>query len=199
MLEAVVLDTKDDVAEHLDEAPEGVPHKARVARAGDHRLDGFGREAQIEDGIHHAGHRGRGTRAYRDQQRIGAVAEGLAGGRLETRDGGIKLGAQQLVQFALADLVELGAGLGGDGETWRHRQADARHIGQVGTLAAQQRTHAALPLGLAVTKEIDVLRHVLLDSAFPQPHVACAATCKLPRQVSHKHPPIRQSHERKHE
>ncbi len=164
MLEAVVLDTKDDVAEHLDEAPEGVPHKARVARAGDHRLDGFGREAQIEDGIHHAGHRGRGTRAYRDQQRIGAVAEGLAGGRLETRDGGIKLGAQQLVQFALADLVELGAGLGGDGETWRHRQADARHIGQVGTLAAQQVPHRGSTLVELV--HVFVISHCDLKSPY---------------------------------
>ena len=49
---------------------------------------------------------------------------------------------QLLLPHALGELLagrQVGvAGLGGDGEAGRHRHADARHLGQVGALAAQQ-------------------------------------------------------------
>ncbi len=57
-------------------------------------------------------------------------------------------------------LVELGADLGGDGETGRHRQPDAGHFRQVGTLATQQILHVTASFGFTVTEEIDKLCHV---------------------------------------
>jgi hypothetical protein len=50
---------------------------------------------------------------------------------------------------------ELAARLGGDGEPGRHGQADARHLGQVGALAAQQ----VAPVLAALVEPVYVLRH----------------------------------------
>ena len=56
-------------------------------------LDGGVGQAEVEDGVHHAGHRQRGAGADGDQQRVGRVAELLADlglhlleGRLDLRD-----------------------------------------------------------------------------------------------------------------
>ena len=48
------------------------------------------------------------------------------------------LGLDQLERMFLAMLGERGAGLGADGETRGHGDAQAAHLGQVGTLAYEQ-------------------------------------------------------------
>ena len=48
------------------------------------------------------------------------------------------------------------AGLGGDGEAGGSRQARVGHLGQAGTLAAQQVLHPAVALGLAAAPGVDV-------------------------------------------
>ncbi len=57
-----------------------------------------------------------------------------------------------LVDLA-AVFVILGAGFGGDGEALGNGHADVGHLGQVGTLAAQQLTH----LGVAFGEQVNVL------------------------------------------
>jgi hypothetical protein len=52
--------------------------------------------------------------------------------------------------------VVIGADLGGDGESRRHRQTDAAHFRQVGAFAAQQRLHAAVAVGFLISKQINV-------------------------------------------
>ena len=59
--EEPVLDVEHDVAIHRDEAAVGVPGEAGVATGaleGHHRLV---IEAEVEDGVHHAGHRDPGA------------------------------------------------------------------------------------------------------------------------------------------
>lgn len=83
VLEELPVDAEDGLAEHLDEAAVGVPGEALVAGLlGEalHRLVG---EADVEDGVHHAGHGELGTRAHRHQQRVVRLAELLAHTGLE--------------------------------------------------------------------------------------------------------------------
>jgi hypothetical protein len=65
-LEAMRLDALDDLAEHLDEAPVRVEREALVAGRRREPVDALAREAQVEDRVHHPGHRDRGARPHRD-------------------------------------------------------------------------------------------------------------------------------------
>jgi hypothetical protein len=74
---------------------------------------------------------------------LARIAERLAGDLLDR--------FQRLRPPGLPELVRIGplvgssgADLGGDGEARRHRQAQLRHLGQVGALAAQQVRRAPL-------------------------------------------------------
>jgi hypothetical protein len=49
------------------------------------------------------------------------------------------------------------AGVGGDREPGRHRQAGVGHLGQARALAAERVLHRAVAVGLAVTEEVHVL------------------------------------------
>jgi hypothetical protein len=53
--------------------------------------------------------------------------------------------------------IVVGADFGGDGEARRHRETDAGHFGQVGTLAAEQGLHGAVAVSLAVAPGVDDL------------------------------------------
>ena len=64
--------------------------------------------------------------------------------------------AQAVGQLAAVGVVGR-AHLGGDGEARRHRQAEARHLGEVGALAAQQLLHVGVAVGLAGAEQIDPL------------------------------------------
>ena len=137
VVEALAVDVHHDLAEHLHEAAVGVPREARVVGLLREAADRHVVHAEVEDGVHHARHRERGTRAHRHQQRVGAVAELLAHLGLERGE-------------RLADLVEQAVGhpvarghvglarVGGDRESGGYRQAEVGHLGEVGPLAAQQ-------------------------------------------------------------
>ena len=68
---------------------------------------------------------------------------------------GVDLGVEHARVLA-AVRVEVGADLGGDGETGGNGQADAGHLGQVGTLAAEQRLHGAVAVGLSAAEVVNV-------------------------------------------
>ena len=75
VLEIVDVDLEHDVGIHLDEAAIGIIGETGVARSFRQRLDRLVVEPEVEDGVHHAGHRGARARAHRKQERIGRVAE----------------------------------------------------------------------------------------------------------------------------
>jgi hypothetical protein len=85
VLEAHAFDPAHDVAEHLHEAAVGVPGKARIAGAVGQAQHRGVVQAQVQDGVHHAGHRVAGAAAHGDQQRVLGIAEPLAGARLQAR------------------------------------------------------------------------------------------------------------------
>jgi hypothetical protein len=119
----------------LDQAPVGVPHQARVAGHAQETAQGGVGEADIEDGVHHAGHGHRRAGADRHQQGLAAGAELQPAGRLQTFD----LALQQLAQGGSEGLRIRAEGLaegGAEHEGLGHRQADGRHAGQVEGLEA---------------------------------------------------------------
>ena len=88
VLERVLRNLEHDVAEHLDEAAVAVVREAAVARARLEPLDGLVVQPEVQDRVHHAGHRELGAGADRHEQRILDVAELRAGRLLELRQVG---------------------------------------------------------------------------------------------------------------
>ena len=93
-LEMLVADAEHHVGIHGDEAPVAVIGEAAVAGFLRQRLDRLVVEAEIEHGVHHAGHRGAGAGAHRHQQRVALVAENLAGDAADLGQRLLDLGAQ---------------------------------------------------------------------------------------------------------
>jgi hypothetical protein len=67
--------------------------------------------------------------------------EARAGDARDMGEAGLDLRAKRL-RVALFVGVEVRAHAGGDGEAGRHRQAEVRHLGKIGALAAEQVAHA---------------------------------------------------------
>jgi hypothetical protein len=166
LLEGAVVEAEDDVGIHLDEAAIAVPGEARIAGDGGEARDGGIVEAEVEDGVHHPRHRHPGAGADRDEQRIGGVAEALAADALDMGKAFRHLGTEAFGK-ALPFGVVAGAHLGGDGEAGRHGQADRRHFGEVGALAAEEVPVARLAVGDAAAEAVDVAGH----RPFPRPEV----------------------------
>ena len=77
-LKSVLGNVEHHPAEHLDQAAIGVIGEARIVAALGQALDRLVVQAEVEDGIHHAGHGELCARANADQQRIVGAAELLA-------------------------------------------------------------------------------------------------------------------------
>ncbi len=79
VLEVMMLEAEHHVRIHRDEAAIAVIGEAAIAGEFGERFDRLVVEAEIEHGVHHARHRGAAAGAHRHQQRIGRIAERLAG------------------------------------------------------------------------------------------------------------------------
>ena len=144
-----------DVAVHLHEAAVRVPCETGVARALGYGFHGLVVHAEVEDRVHHAGHRGAGARTYRHQEGHLLVAELHARQALDVLHRLLHLGAQHLDDGLLAVLVVFGAHLRGDGEARGYGNADEVHLGEVGSLAAEQLPHLAVSFGFLVAEGVD--------------------------------------------
>ena len=120
VVEALARHVHDDPAEHLDEPSVRVPAEALVAGQGDQPGQGLLVESEIQDGVHHAGHRELGARADTDEQGVGRVAEALAGLGLDLLDGVEDVRPEPLRE-PLAGREVVVAGLGRDREARRCR------------------------------------------------------------------------------
>jgi len=74
-LKLPVGDAPDNITKHLDEAPVAIKGKASVLRLPFQGLYRLIVETQVQDGVHHAGHRDNSPRPHRDQQWIAAAAK----------------------------------------------------------------------------------------------------------------------------
>ena len=154
VLKLLLADVEDDGAEHLDEAAIGVVGETGIAAAAGQTFDRTVVEAEVEDGVHHAGHGELGAGADGDQQGIIGRAQLLSLQLLQTLERVQHLDVDLGVQFSAHVLA---TGLGLDGESRRDRQAGVGHLGQASAFAAQHILHAAIALGLASAEEVRVL------------------------------------------
>ena len=155
-----------DVAEHLHEAAVGVPGEALVLRGPREALDGGVVEAQVEHRVEHPGHRLARAGADGDEQRVLVVAERLAGALLQALERLVDLlGHPVGLGLAVAHVGD--ARLGGDREARRDTvlAEHARHLGDVGALAAEQLAHVPRALG----EVVDPLRQPLRTSPASRP------------------------------
>ena len=90
----VVSDAQHHVAVHGDEAAVAVVGEAFVAGLARDRLGGFVVEAEVEDRVHHARHRGAAAGAHGDEQRVFRIAELAADGGADVGERGFDLGLQ---------------------------------------------------------------------------------------------------------
>jgi hypothetical protein len=149
------LHTQHHVAVHLYEAAIGIPCKTRIARALGHSLDGHVVHAEVQNRIHHTRHRRAGARTHRDQQRHGLVAEAHVRELLDVFHRTLHFGAQQLDDLILSVSVILRTYLRRDRKARGNGNADEIHLGQIGTLTAQQLAHLAISLGGLVAEGIN--------------------------------------------
>ena len=164
------------IAIHHNQAPVGVPDEPRVAGQADHPGDRRGREADVEDRFHHAGHRGPGARAATDQEGVGRVAEPLAHGLLDAREG-LHHGGFKFLRILPAIPVIIGAYFSRDRKTRRHGDLEEDHLGEVRAFAAKEFLHVGPAVGLSGTEEINIFSCL---SHFPSPR-SCWAPGFIPR------------------
>ncbi len=147
-----------DIAVHLDEPPVTVPREPLVLRRRHQRQHRLVVQAEIQNRVHHSRHRIARARPHRDQQRHrGLVTELRAHDLLDGRHTGLDLRVEA-GRIGLLVLVIIRADFRRNRKAGRHRQPNPRHLRQVRALAAQQRLHRAIPVGLAAAKQIHVLR-----------------------------------------
>ena len=152
LLEVLLAHFHNHVGVHLDESPVAVISPAGIAGLLGHDLHDVLVEAQVQDGVHHAGHGSAGARADRDQQGVLLIAELLAGDLLHLTHILHDLGLDLIVDLT-AILIVLGAGFRADGKALGDRQAELGHFRQVRALAAKKLTHGTV----AFAEQIDIL------------------------------------------
>ena len=155
VVEALALHVHDDAPEHLDEAAVRVPAEALVAGEGHQAVERLLVQAQVQDRVHHAGHRELGPRADADEERVGGVPEALAGLGLDLLDR-FEHVVPEAVGQPLAGREVVVAGLGRDREAGRDRQPGLGHLGQPSALAAEEVAHVGVALGVSATPGVDV-------------------------------------------
>ena len=149
-----LLHAHHHVAVHLDEAAVGVVGEPRVAGGLGQPLHGVVVEAEVEDRVHHARHAVAGPGPHAHEQGVLRVAELLPGLLLHELHGGGDLLLEALGKL-LVVLVVVDADLGRDREARGHREADLRHLGEVGPLAAEERLHRAVAVALLGAEGVD--------------------------------------------
>ena len=87
-------------------------------------------------------------------KRIFGVAEFFPGDAADLLERGLDLRLEAL-RIGFAVLIEISAELGGDGEAGRHRQAEMRHLGKPGALAAEEVAHVGAGFRFAAAEGID--------------------------------------------
>ena len=154
--EVVAVDVQDGLTEHLDEAAVGVPGEALVGAGGGQALDGDVVEADVEDGLHHAGHGELGAASHRDEQGVLGGAELAPQLLLDSTQSGSDLDRELLRDLAAG---QVGAtGVGGDGEAGGNGEIQPGHLRQIRSLASQE----ILLVLVTLAEAVHVLGHPCL-------------------------------------
>ncbi len=151
-----LLNAEHHITIHLHEAAVAIPCKARVFGCLGECLHGLVVEAEVEDGVHHAGHGVTGTGADGHQQGEGLrVTELGAHEFFHIADAGFDLALQgRGVGFAVGVVIR--ADFGGDGEPGRNGESDPGHFREVGAFAAEEFLHFAMAVSLASAECVNI-------------------------------------------
>ena len=140
IFEQVAVEAHNHVREHLDETAVAVPREAGVVGVLDKAMHRLVVEAEVQNRVHHAGHRHGGAGTNRNEQRVLSVANALADTLLEV-EAILLNGVKRAFGPRVICVCIFHAGLAGDGKARRHRQADEGHFGEVRALAAKDILH----------------------------------------------------------
>ncbi len=156
-------------AEHLHQPAVGVPGETLAAGVPGQPVDRLVVQPDVQDRLHHSGHRELRPRPDRHQQRVVRLAQQAPGPRLEC--GQVCLDLLGELDRLGARGEELPAGLGRDDEARRHRKPEIGHLGKVGALASQEVLLVLVALGEVanVRRHIDplVIKHRLQPGSMP--------------------------------
>ena len=158
LLEAVAVDAVDDLAVHLDQPAVGVPREAGVPGRRSEAFDRRVVQAEVEDRVHHPGHRHRRPGADRDEERIRRIAETPPCALLERRDVLRDLLVEPL--WNLPARGHVGAAcIGGHGEAGGHGDPETGHLGEADALSPEKLATAA-----RVLVEVEDVAHLREES-----------------------------------
>ena len=163
LFEEALAQLHDDVRVHLDEAAVAVVSEAGIAGLLGQALNSLIVQAQVEDGVHHAGHRLTSTGTDRDEQGVVDVTKLLAGLLFQDAHVLEDVSLDLFVDLTAVSVV-LGAGFGGDGEALGNRHAGMGHFGQAGTLAAKDVLHAGLIAAKGVMTFLEQVQELFAHS-----------------------------------
>ena len=145
---------------HHNQTTIGVVNKAGVVGSLQHAGDCLGRKADIQHGVHHAGHRATGTRAAAHQQRVLGIVIFHTHQFLHVGHGFPHIVHQACRQLAVVLIISSAAfccnsQTSGDGKTQQ------THFSQIGTFTAEQVFHVGFTLGSLAAKRVNKFRHLL--------------------------------------
>jgi hypothetical protein len=151
-LEWLVGDIQYHGPEHLHQPPVRVVNETRIARQRNQAASRVVVEADVEDGIHHPGHREAGAGAAGHQQGSRGIAEPAPRFGLEAAQCRQNLLPQAWREATVLQVRE--AGRRGHDEARGNRQAEAAHLREVCALATEKILHS----GMAFVNGVDPLR-----------------------------------------
>ena len=170
------LQSEHDIAVHLHKAAVRIVHEAFVLCLSDKTGNRLVVETEIENSVHHTGHRCTCAGAYRNEQRIFGVAKFRTHCffNLSKRCKNFLL---QRLRILLLVLVICSADFRRDRKTRRNRQSDINHFGKIGSFAAEKIFHLRFAFSFTAAEEINILwyfchcvcypfSYLLIDSSF---------------------------------
>ena len=135
-IELCLWNLQHNVTEHLDEAAVAVQREPAAARQCGQPLGALIVQPQIQNGVHHAGHRDRSPGADGDQERVLLAAEVLAGNMLQIFELCGDVRTNVLCDRPVL-LIVAAACLRCDRKAKRNRQPDPAHFCEISPLASE--------------------------------------------------------------
>ena len=158
LFERVALEVQDDVAEHRDEPAIAVPRESLVAGPRGEAFDRRVVESEVEDRLHHSGHRHTRARAHGHEEGTRRIAEREPRRRLQLGEVREDFLPEPVRQMPIAAVV-LGPCFRRDRETRWNGDPEVRHLGKLTALAAEKVPHQRGAFRLTGPEEVDEFAH----------------------------------------
>mmetsp|Transcript_10773 Transcript_10773/g.25221 ORF Transcript_10773/g.25221 Transcript_10773/m.25221 type:complete len:521 (+) Transcript_10773:143-1705(+) len=152
LLEERVVDAEHDVPEHVQKPPVRVVREPRVCLGGKTLDDGVG-QPEVQNCVHHPGHRLRRAGAHRDEEGLVGVAKlhlHLPLDLLHPREHVVPHARGEF----LASSVVVVADLRRDCEPGRHGEPDLGHLGEVRALPPEEVAHRRVAVGAGLPEVV---------------------------------------------